>query len=160
MDTRVLSAPGRQIAALPLRRNARGELQVLMVTSRGTGRWVMPKGWQMDGRKPWKAAEIEALEEAGALGHVGTTAIGQYHYDKVLDDGEILPCRVDVFPMMVDRLKRNWKERHQRRRHWFSPRQAAKRVDEPDLAALLLGLEKKPHKRPELRPLLKGAKSG
>lgn len=145
---------GYQIAALPLRRDADGAFQVLMITSRGTGRWVMPKGWHMDGRKPWRAAEIEALEEAGAIGQIGAMPIGQYRYDKVLDDGTALPCAVDLFPMMVERLKRNWKERNERTRHWFTLRQAAKRVDEPDLAVLLRSLAHKPHKHPEIRPLL------
>lgn len=111
----------------------------------------MPKGWQMDGEKPWRAAQIEALEEAGALGHIGTTPIGQYRYDKILDDGTALPCAVDLFPMMVDQLKRNWKERNQRTLHWFTLPQAAKRVDEPDLAALLRSLENGLHNHPLLQ---------
>ncbi|MEM0934473.1 MAG: NUDIX hydrolase [Pseudomonadota bacterium] len=128
---------GEQIAALPLRWDKRGRVSVLMVTSRDTGRWVMPKGWSMDGQKPWRAAEIEALEEAGAEGHVGSEQIGTYHYDKRLDDGTVLPCRVAVYPMMVGKLKRRWKERQERKRRWFAPEDAANRVDEPELAALL-----------------------
>ncbi|THH39193.1 NUDIX hydrolase [Aliishimia ponticola] len=132
-----------QIAALPLRRDAKGRLSVLMVTSRETGRWVMPKGWEMDGKKPWAAAEIEALEEAGAVGHISTTEIGTYRYVKKLDNGKGVPCRVTVYPMVVDRLKTNWKERHQRKRKWFSPPSAAKRVHEPELRDLLLTLDTK-----------------
>jgi 8-oxo-dGTP pyrophosphatase MutT (NUDIX family) len=128
---------GEQTAALPIQLDAKGRLSVLMVTSRDTGRWVMPKGWLIDGEKPWRAAEIEALEEAGAEGRVSSVAIGVYHYDKRLDDGTILPCRVRVYPMVVSRLKRRWKERRERKRRWFSPKAAARRVDEPDLAQLL-----------------------
>ncbi|MBK1636919.1 NUDIX hydrolase [Rhodovulum adriaticum] len=159
MDQPLLPARARQIAALPLHRDAGGRLQVLMVTSRRTKRWVMPKGWHMDGKKPWRAAEIEALEEAGAVGHIATTPIGEYTYDKILDNGDGLPCTVEVFPMLVDRLKRNWKERKERKRHWFNLRQAAKRVDEPDLAALLNRLHKDQDKHPELRALIKSARA-
>ena len=65
--------PLDQIAALPIMRDKSGRLRVLMVTSRETKRWVMPKGWTMDGKKPWAAAEIEALEEAGAVRSAPTT---------------------------------------------------------------------------------------
>jgi len=126
-----------QIAALPVARDRRGRLTVLMVTSRETGRWVMPKGWIEDGAKPWQAAATEALEEAGATGAVAREAIGSYRYDKRLEDGTLLPCRVRLLPMRVDRLKRRWKERDARRRRWFSPAAAARRVHEPDLADLL-----------------------
>ncbi|WP_240989405.1 NUDIX hydrolase [Salipiger mangrovisoli] len=131
-----------------------GKLRVLMVTSRDTGRWVMPKGWEMDGKKPWAAAEIEALEEAGAKGHVGKTEIGFYHYPKRLDDGTELRCRVRVYPLIVDKLSRDWKERKQRKRKWFSPRDAARRVDEPELSDLLLTLCDAPHKLPLISALL------
>jgi 8-oxo-dGTP pyrophosphatase MutT (NUDIX family) len=130
-----------QTAALPVARDRKGRLTVLMVTSRDTGRWVLPKGWLMDDAKPWQAAEIEALEEAGAKGQVARKSIGIYGYDKRLDDGSAIPCRVQIFPMRVDKLKRVWKERRQRKRRWFSPSAAARRVDEADLAALLRRLE-------------------
>ncbi|MDF0600951.1 NUDIX hydrolase [Psychromarinibacter sp. C21-152] len=146
-----------QIAALPVHFDAKGRVRVLMVTSRDTGRWVVPKGWTMDGKKPWAAAEIEALEEAGATGCISKQALGVYHYDKVLDDGALQPCRVTLYPMIVQKLKRRWKERHQRKRHWFSPKSAAKRVNEPELSDLILRLENKPKKEPVLKALLKAA---
>lgn len=136
-----MSRRAEQIAALPLRFTKSGKIRVLMVTSRGTGRWVMPKGWTMAGHKPWEAAEIEALEEAGAEGTVLRSPVGEYAYDKILDDGSAVPCRVTVYPMMVERLKRRWKERGERTRRWFTPKAAARSVDEPELAALLLGLK-------------------
>ncbi|MGC9418885.1 MAG: NUDIX hydrolase [Rhodovulum sp.] len=148
---------GAQIAALPVQWDGKGALRVLMVTSRGTGRWVMPKGWRIDADRPWETARIEALEEAGAVGQVGTDPIGTYRYDKLLDDGTSVPCEVVVFPMLVDRLKRDWKERHERKRRWFKAKAAASRVDEPDLAALLRRLADKPRKQPVLRALKKGA---
>ena len=130
-------APTDQIAALPVHWDKNGKLRVLMVTSRDRGRWVMPKGWQMDGKKPWRAAEIEALEEAGAVGFISDTPIGHYHYDKRLDDGTSTPCRVMLYPMVVEKLKRRWKERKQRKRHWFSPKKAAKLIEEKELSELL-----------------------
>ncbi len=148
---------GEQIAALPLRWDEKGRLRVLMVTSRDTGRWVMPKGWEMDGKKPWRAAEIEALEEAGARGYIGHDAIGTYRYPKILDDGRIVPCHVRVYPMIVETLQRNWKERKARTRRWFSPKAAAKRVDEQELADLLLTLVDKPRKQPIIKALLDDA---
>ena len=129
-----------QIAALPVHWQANGKLRVLMVTSRDTGRWVMPKGWLMDGKKPWHAAETEALEEAGAVGFVSDRPIGVYHYLKRLDDDTCVRCRVTVYPMIVEKLKRRWKEREERKRHWFSTRKAAKLVDEAELSDLLLAL--------------------
>jgi 8-oxo-dGTP pyrophosphatase MutT (NUDIX family) len=145
-----------QTAALPMQW-VKGKPRVLMVTSRGTGRWEMPTGWMMDGKKPWAAAEIEALEEAGAVGYISKEPIGAYDYPKKLDSGEIVHCRVVVYPMIVDRLKGYWKERHERKRRWFSPKKAARLVNEQDLAALLSGLCDKPHKQPVLRRLLKDA---
>lgn len=126
-----------QIAALPVHWDKKGKLRVLMVTSREKGRWIMPKGWLMDGKKPWRAAEIEALEEAGAVGFISSVPVGSYHYTKGLGGGRKIRCRVTVYPMIVDRLKRRWKERKERKRHWFSLRKAARLVDEKDLAELL-----------------------
>lgn len=136
----------QQIAALPVRWDNDGKLHVLMVTSRDTGRWVMPKGWLMDGKKPWRAAKIEALEEAGAVGFVADVAMGHYHYSKGLDGGRSVTCRVAVYPMIVNSLKRRWKERKERKRRWFPLRKAAKLVDETELTALLLKLAEDPDK--------------
>ncbi|MCK0150773.1 NUDIX domain-containing protein [Marivita sp. S6314] len=134
-----------------------GKFQVLMVTSRDTGRWIMPKGWTMNGKKPWAAAEIEALEEAGALGYIGHETIGHYTYKKKLGKGQSITCAVDVYPMVVERLKANWKERAERKRKWFSAKGAAKRVSEPELAELLNSLAKKPAKQPVIREFLKAS---
>ncbi|WP_051492152.1 NUDIX hydrolase [Roseivivax isoporae] len=130
----------QQIAALPLRLSRKRGLEVLMITSRDTGRWVMPKGWPMDGKKPWTAVEIEALEEAGARGFVSKDPIGTYHYLKRMAEEADIPCHVTVYPMVVDHLKKVWKERRERKRRWFTVKSAAKRVHEPELADLLLRL--------------------
>ncbi|SDZ16883.1 8-oxo-dGTP pyrophosphatase MutT, NUDIX family [Jannaschia faecimaris] len=148
-----------QIAALPLRWNDRDEVEVLMITSRGTGRWIVPKGWTMKDVKPWAAAAIEALEEAGAKGHIAREVFGTYSYDKIMDDGTPLPCRVRVYPMIVEKLKNDWKEKGQRTRKWFSLAEAAKLVDEPDLADMLSQLIVKPKKTPVAGPMLRRAAS-
>lgn len=143
----------KQIAALPVHWDNKGNLRVLMVTSRDRGRWVMPKGWTMDGKKPWQAAKIEALEEAGAVGIVSDRAIGTYHYRKRLEKGRAIQCKVTVYPMIVDKLKRRWKERKERKRHWFSLGKAAKLVDEPELTDLLKALAKNPERLADLEDL-------
>lgn len=117
----------------------------------------MPKGWTMDGKKLWRAAEIEALEEAGVTGHISHVPIGDYRYAKMLDDGSTLPCRVTLFPLMVDGVRRRWKERRERTRRWFSIKGAARAVDEPDLVDILSGLGTKPGKHPVLAPLRKAS---
>lgn len=146
-----------QIAALPIRWNKDGELRILLITSRETKRWVMPKGWPIKGREPWRAAEIEALEEAGVRGSISDEPIGVYRYDKVLDDGSVAPCQVQLFPMIVEKVQKRWKERHERKRRWFSPKGAAKAVQEPDLKVILEVLDRKPRKQPAIRYLLKAS---
>lgn len=140
----------KQIAALPLRWDNNGKLRVLMVTSRDRGRWVMPKGWTIDGKKPWQAAKIEALEEAGAVGFISDEPIGAYGYDKRLEKERSIQCRVTVYPMVVEKLKRRWKERDERKRHWFSLGKASKLVEEPELAEMLKKLATNTKKLEEL----------
>lgn len=148
-----------QIAALPLRWNDKDEVEVLMITSRDTGRWIVPKGWTMKDVKPWAAAAIEALEEAGAKGHIAREVFGTYNYDKILDDASAQPCRVRVYPMIVEKLKADWKEKGERTRRWFSLSAAADLVDEPELADMLSRLMVKPKKVPVAGPMLRRAAS-
>lgn len=124
-----------QYAALPYRRS--GGLKVLLLTSRDTGRWVLPKGWPMKGKKPRSAAKREALEEAGVVGRVSKRSIGAFHYPKRLASGELVTCEVHVFPLAVDRQRKRWPEQRQRTQRWFAPEEAARAVQEPELAALL-----------------------
>lgn len=147
-----------QIAALPLRWK-KDTVEVLMITSRDTGRWVVPKGWTMKGVKPWAAAAIEAMEEAGAKGHIAREVFGTYNYDKTLDDGTLQPCHVRVYPMVVERLKSDWKERGERKRKWFALGAAAELVDEAELADMLRRLSVKPKSDPVAGPMLRKAAS-
>jgi 8-oxo-dGTP pyrophosphatase MutT (NUDIX family) len=135
-----------QIAALPVQWQ-NGKLRVLMVTSRRTRRWIMPKGWTMNGKKPWQVAEIEALEEAGALGFISKISIGTYRYKKKFKSGRKVSCLVTVYPMKVEKLKRRWKENGQRTRHWFSLKKASRLVKDRELGVLLNGLSLEPFQK-------------
>jgi 8-oxo-dGTP pyrophosphatase MutT (NUDIX family) len=127
--------PRKQYAALPFR--AKPQREVMLVSSRETKRWVLPKGWPMKGRKPHAAAAQEALEEAGVEGKVGKTALGSYHYLKKMRNGAAILCSVDVFPLEVERQRKNWRERHERITRWFPLEQAAEAVREPELAKII-----------------------
>ena len=130
--------PRSQIAALPWRRGKKG-LEILLISSRETKRWVIPKGWPMKGRKPHAAAAQEAKEEAGLLGKILKDPIGHFHYVKNMRDGAAQLCRVDVFPLQVEKQLKSWPEREQRVTHWFPLDEAAGLVREPELIALIRG---------------------
>ena len=124
-----------QVAALPVRQGKNG-CEVLLITSRETRRWIIPKGWPMKGRKDHDAAAQEALEEAGVVGKVSKHPLGGYAYDKQLGK-RIQPCRVMVYRLDVERELDGWAERDQRERRWYPPTEAAELVSEPNLAAIL-----------------------
>jgi 8-oxo-dGTP pyrophosphatase MutT (NUDIX family) len=129
----------RQVAALPWRRKGSGKVEVMLITSRDTGRWVLPKGWPERGETLWDAAAREAGEEAGLKGRVATSEIGRFHYDKLKASGQLLHCEVAVFPLEVQTVASKWPEKGQRKRAWVSPKEAAERVQEPELSKLLKG---------------------
>ena len=128
--------PRSQIAALPWRHGKKG-LEILLVSSRETKRWIIPKGWPMKGRKPHAAAAQEAKEEAGLLGKIVKEPIGHFHYVKNMRDGAAQLCRVDVFPLEVEKQRKSWPERDQRITRWFALEEAAELVREPELIALI-----------------------
>lgn len=127
---------GIQYAALPYRIVGR-RLEVLLITSRETRRWVIPKGWPMSGLKPHQTAAVEAAEEAGVEGEIEATAIGSYRYLKRIKDGMTIPTQVIVFPLLVQKQADHWREQDQRQVHWLAYRQAAARVTEPNLKRLI-----------------------
>jgi 8-oxo-dGTP pyrophosphatase MutT (NUDIX family) len=129
-------APRLQVAALCWRRARKG-LRILLVTSRDTGRWVIPKGWPMKNRSDPEAAAREAYEEAGLRGLVSERSIGLYTYQKVLGPKLQIPVAVRVFPLEVREMLRQYPETGQRRVKWFGPERAASRVAEPELKALI-----------------------
>lgn len=136
----------QQYAALCFRRNEKG-IEILLVTTRDSGRWVIPKGWPMKNKKPHQAAALEAWEEAGVRGEVKKKSIGCYTYLKLLDDGDVVPCVVDVFQIEVSEVQVGFKEKGQRTIIWVSPDEAARRVREIELKSLLVEFAPKKRKR-------------
>ncbi|WP_296519658.1 NUDIX hydrolase [Rhodoplanes sp.] len=131
-----------QYAAVPYRRNEDGETEVMLLTSRETRRWVIPKGWPIRGAKPHASAAREALEEAGLIGRTTIEAIGTYRYDKRMKNGLDTRCKVEVFPLEVTAQRKRWREQGQRKLRWFTLRDAAKAVQEPGLRKLLRRLDR------------------
>ena len=125
-----------QYGAICWRMN-RGHVQVLLITSRDTGRWVIPKGWPMGDIPAHDAAAQEAWEEAGVEGKVDDTCLGTFTYIKLMPGNISLHCAVDVFALRVLKLRATFPERKQRRRKWFDAVKAARKVAEPDLRQLL-----------------------
>jgi len=129
--------PRVQFAALPWRRGAAGEVEVLLITSRETHRWVIPKGWPIKGMKSAKSAAQEAFEESGVRGKVGKRPMGSYAYDKRLKNGRLQHVRVAVFALEVESEADAYPELGQRDKIWLPIIEAARRVDEPELMVLL-----------------------
>jgi 8-oxo-dGTP pyrophosphatase MutT (NUDIX family) len=130
----------KQVAALPLRRTKSGGVEVMLVTSRTTGRWIIPKGWPSKRLKDPKAAEREARQEAGVKGRIIPRAIGSYRYTKT-ELGET-PIDVSVYLLAVRKQAKRWREKHERQRAWFDVLEAASKITEPELAALIEALER------------------
>ena len=131
--------PRQQVAALPYQARAEGTL-VMLVTSRETGRWVLPKGWPKKRLTHAESAAMEAYEEAGLVGDMATESIGLYSYAKLAGDDHSTTCVVAVFPLRVVELLSQWPECTERRRQWFTLTEAARVVDEGDLKVLLRSL--------------------
>ena len=127
-----------QYACVPYRVTPDGQVEIALITSRETKRWVIPKGWPMEGRKPHAAAAREALEEAGLVGQPGPRSLGTFTYDKRLSSGLAVRCDVEVFPLAVTGQRKHWREQGQRVLSWMTPAEAADAVVEPDLKRILL----------------------
>jgi 8-oxo-dGTP pyrophosphatase MutT (NUDIX family) len=124
-----------QVGALPFRRTADG-VEFLLLTSRQTSRFIIPKGWRMKGKNDPQAAAKEAEQEAGITGRIHPDPVGAYRYWKRLKNA-FVQVRVTVYALEVEGALPTWKERGQRRRQWLTPDQAARLVDEPELVSLL-----------------------
>jgi 8-oxo-dGTP pyrophosphatase MutT (NUDIX family) len=129
----------RQVAAIPFRLDVSGNFEVMLVTSRMTKRFIVPKGWPMKGKSGRKAATIEAREEAGVLGKTRKVPAGSYSYWKRLEHNFV---RVDVvvYLLEVSEELANWQEAKSRQRAWLKPQDAALLIDEPDLSTLMASL--------------------
>jgi len=128
--------PIRQVAAVPFRLTSDGEMQVMLITSRSTQRFVVPKGWAMKGKSRCEAAGIEAFEEAGVLGRVIENPVGSYRYWKRLSK-RFVPVDVTVYLLSVEGELADWDEADARQRAWLTPPVAATLIDEPGLASLV-----------------------
>jgi 8-oxo-dGTP pyrophosphatase MutT (NUDIX family) len=127
-----------QYGALPYRRNARGDIEIMLVTSRRTKRWIIPKGWPIDGLTPAGAAAQEAFEEAGVIGQVTPGALGSFIYEKQSANGKPNKlCQVTVFGLRVDQQMSEWPEASQREVLWVTCAQAAELVSDEGLKPLI-----------------------
>ena len=129
----------KQVAALPVRLDAAGQPRVLLITSRETRRFIVPKGWPMKGHKDYRAAAIEAQQEAGVIGRVHKKPIGSYMYWKRRPDHFDL-CRVKVFILEVQHQLPAWREQDERESAWLLVEDAANLVDDPGLVTIIRGL--------------------
>lgn len=135
-------APGdarAQIAAMPVRLGTDGKPEIMLVTSRTTKRWIVPKGWPMKGMKDHDAAAREAFEEAGVVGKIGKKPAGRYSYWKRFEDHFAL-CEVTLYLLEVERQLPDWVERGERHCQWFRLEDAADLVDEPELGSAIRAL--------------------
>ncbi|PYE85648.1 NUDIX hydrolase [Pseudoroseicyclus aestuarii] len=128
-----------QFAALPWRLQG-GTVQICLITSRGSGRWILPKGWPINRQTPAEAAATEAREEAGLIGTPDDRCLGVYSYVK-RGDRSRTPHLAMVYGIEVTQVLQDWDERRQRRRKWFSLAEAAARVDEPELRHIITGFD-------------------
>ncbi len=129
------SAAFRQVAALCWRRGAAG-IEIVMVTTRDSGRWIIPKGWPIKGLTDAEAAETEAMEEAGVIGIASKKPIGSYTYEKRL--AKRAAVSVAVYEVAAERQLDDWLEKGQREIGWFDPATAAKRAADPQIGRIIL----------------------
>ena len=137
-----LSAGARMQYGALCWREAEAGLEILLITSRDTGRWVIPKGWHMEGKQPHAIAEQEAYEEAGIKGKACREPFGYYSYMKRMRGGHQVLTRVQVHALEVKNLLKEFPEKGSRKLDWVSCEEAASRVDEPELKALFLAFGK------------------
>jgi 8-oxo-dGTP pyrophosphatase MutT (NUDIX family) len=130
-----------QYGVVPVRRSGESSLEVLLITSRETRRWVVPRGNPIPGKGPVESAAQEAFEEAGVVGHVEPVPLGRYRYDKRRRDGSLVVAEVDLFRMEVESVADRWPEMGERERRWFDVAAAAAAVAEAGLAELIRSLD-------------------
>lgn len=128
-----------QVGALPIQFE-NGELLILLLTSRETKRWIIPKGWPMKGKKNWAAAAQEAREEAGLVGTMYKKPLGSFVYFKRQTDHFDL-CRVEVYALSVEKRLDAYREKSQREARWVSLEDASMLVEEPGLLELFRNLD-------------------
>jgi 8-oxo-dGTP pyrophosphatase MutT (NUDIX family) len=128
----------QQCGVLPYAVTDDGDVRVLLVTTRGSGSWVIPKGWPERHLTPAASAIKEAYEEAGLLGAVvGDEPVGCYRYEKRHSSRRPEIYEVSVFLFAVERQLAKWPEKAQRKTRWFDPAEASACVASTGLAAIL-----------------------
>ncbi|MFT4716407.1 MAG: 8-oxo-dGTP pyrophosphatase MutT (NUDIX family) [Paracoccaceae bacterium] len=132
-----------QYAALCFRTRKDNKCEVLLVTSRKSGRWIVPKGWPLDGKTPEDTAAQEAFEEAGVKGKIHDISLGRYRYNRENPANDRTSAEAFIFPLEVKKLSKNFKEKGQRKIKWFSPKKAAMLVREPKLARIIRSFDPK-----------------
>lgn len=135
--------PRQQYGVLPWRIDRRGNLRVMLITSRRRTRWIVPRGWPVKGRAPFMSAALEAFEEAGIIGDIRPTPLTHFHYLKEEGDGP-RELRVTLFGMEVRGTLSHWRERDERQRRWFSLEEAADRLGDVELARFVRQLAAEP----------------
>ncbi len=144
-QVRSLGRPHRpQAAALCWRHAADGSPEILLVTTRQTGRWTPPKGNLLPDRSAAESAALEAWEEAGVRGTIAAEPLGRYCGVKRLEGDVVRRTIIDLYPLQVTSRDSKFPERRQRRRRWFTREEAAGLVDEADLAGLIRRFEPPP----------------
>ena len=135
---------GNQVAALCWRHSPKrnSQIEILLVTSLNSKRWILPKGWLEPELSPAENAAREAFEEAGVTGKVSPQPIGAYHYLKEKKDGGGMPCSVDVFALAVTKQLDDWPEKNARQLAWVPVEQAAAQVSEPGLREIFRDFRK------------------
>jgi 8-oxo-dGTP pyrophosphatase MutT (NUDIX family) len=131
-----LQALNNQVAALPWRLRG-GELEVLLITTRNSRRWIVPKGWPEADLSASESAAREALEEAGVIGAIVQKPVGRFHYIKQRRTGESLPVSVTLFPLEVMHQRRSYPEKHLRETRWCTLDEALAQISEPGLKRLI-----------------------
>lgn len=131
------SGKSTQFAALCYRLRKNDRHEILLITSRRTGRWIMPKGWPMKGKSPDETAAQEAFEEAGVKGSIHDMSLGRYRFGRNRNRQGHRPSEAFVFPLKVKKLASKYKEKGQRKIKWFSPETAAMLVREPKLKRII-----------------------
>jgi 8-oxo-dGTP pyrophosphatase MutT (NUDIX family) len=115
----------------------------MLVTSRETRRWIIPKGWPKKGKSAHRSAAREAFEEAGVLGAVGRQPVGSFCYEKRLKNGGSVECEVRVLPLEVKRQRKEWPEKQERIVRWLSASNAAEKVKDPALSKIIRRMARK-----------------
>ena len=129
--------PIMQYGVLPWRRTADG-VEILLVTTRNTRRWIVPKGWPQDGCTPQQSAAVEAYEEAGVKGAVSEEAIGVFNHKKQMKSGDVVTCRIRVYAMEVNKIAADWPEKSEREAKWCLVAEAQTLVSDPSLRRIIV----------------------